>query len=268
MSWKIFEKNSRLYLKKIFEEIPSISFKSKGGANSLISDIEIMKNGESLFFIDCKLKVSQAAQFVVLNDITKRKFHDSPLNKGESIRRHPIIEHMNKNYASYSSPGQKKLLCEKNMMIDCIKKHFISKNIRFIISSLHHSNFKEFPIRITDIENLRRDFMVEGVYRNKKSGSSSLPKSERTIFKNIAKKNFKKYSIEIENERTFILFNQDAPNNLYIKNTSYYLSRKEKLRFEIRKLSKTNNSNVIFSMRLIELDSKDDIDQLSRILKN
>ena len=99
-NWELFEENATKYLNSNIQ-VKNFSFLRSGGANSNTSDISVNLGSKNIFSIECKLKTSQAAQFVVFNDVENSIFFDSAKNKGKKDRRTPIIEHMNNNYNYY-----------------------------------------------------------------------------------------------------------------------------------------------------------------------
>lgn len=248
MSWKDFEENAFEYLKNEYSNFSFLKFKKHGGSNSNIPDIEILKNNKFLFYLECKLKESQIGQFVVLKDLKSSSFIFSSANKGNELRAQAIIKHMNDQFEYYSSKKSVALRCSKNEMIDSVKSYLSSKKVKFLISSNHHSDFVKYPIRITKADNIEKHFDISGVYREKKSGSSNLPAKDLENFKNILGMKFSSFKIEQSKGKTYVSFGESAPKSPYLKNSLYFLSKKNELHFEVRKLSNTNNSNVIFKL--------------------
>ena len=265
MGWKLFEKNSLIYIKKLLVDYPEISFDLKGESNSTISDIAVFKKNKEKFFIECKLSPSQAAQFVVKNNKEEKRFYDSAGNKGDPRRRVKIIDHMNKNYNYYSEGKNIDLKCSKKVMVNCIKDFMKEKKIKFIISSSHHSDFLKNPIKIINVNNIEKNFDIDGKYRIKRSGTRKIPRLELSNFKKIALKEFGSHRINTDNNgKSFITFSNKYTGGRDI-DKDYFLSKKSNFLYEIKKKSSTNNSNIIFSMKLINNIKKDDREQLEKI---
>jgi len=263
MTWKIFEHNVYEYLANNIC-INNISIVHMGDSNSTVSDFDVYDRGNKIFTIECKKNISQASQFVVINDVTNEEFRISTNNKSVNDFTGEIIEHMNDNYEYYSKEKnnentQNKLMCSKKLMFKRVKSQLKSK-AKFITSSNFENNFSnKRPLLLIPIEDIENYFDISGIYRTKRSGSSKLPKKNYPYFEN-------KYKTFIEENKIYIkdpnnTINPDVEEGFYFSE-----SNSEGLR-EIRKKGKTANSNVIFSLTLKNNFRHTDLKTLSNYIK-
>jgi len=263
VNWQEFELNASKYLNEFCASPGSgISFEVHGGTDSSVADISVRKDKKHQFYIECKLGTSQAGQFVVLNSTTTRTFSASPRNKGKEQRWNEIIDHMNDDYEYYSVSRNVPMRCETAMMIRSIREHYIEKGVKFLIASNRACDFPKNLIKVIDIETFDADFEVSGVYRRKKSGSRHLPMKDREHFERIAREEFENPKIVHEDRKTFVTIDED-PMDLHVDGR-YYLSEQGEGTYIVKKLSGTNNRNVIFTLRFAPADGNYGLDGLRR----
>jgi len=246
-NWELFEENSTEFLNSTVQ-IKNLSFIRSGGTNSNISDISVNFKSKNIFNIECKFKTSQAAQFVVFNDVKKSSFFDSAKNKGKKDRRTPIIDHMNNNYKYYSSKGSVELICNKDLMFNAVKEHYRDKKVLFFISSNHFEEFsKKNFIKVIGLNEMKDNFDISGVYRVKRSGTSDVPQKDISYVKNIISEELGKCRFEINKNKLYLQTNESL-KNFYLDKEKYLLSPVGKNTYRVKKRSNTQNSNIIFTL--------------------
>lgn len=262
-NWKICEKECFEYLKKNFSS-KKFTFEENGGSDSTKSDILLKKNGIQCFFIESKMQEAQCGQFVVRQE--KNRFVNSENNRHQkNLVEDVIIDKMNENFDEYANPGTsgKKLNLDNSYFYEWIYNFYKSKDVKYFIveklvgeNNLSPDNFVIFPI-----QHFHKYFKVSGTYRVKKSGSTH--PSQTNILEIESCLNDEKIShsrITFKNDKAYIKLSEKR-EKFQIQGIKYdYQFNPEGYNiFEIRRLSNTNNANVIFS---ISLDKKQDVEDL------
>lgn len=249
MTWKKFEENVYDFIKSNLD-FNNIHIVHMGNSNSTVSDIDFYHKSNKIFTIECKQAHSQASQFVVKKDEVNKKFFWSQSNKSpKDSAAEKIINSMNNDFEYYSQVNKDDkldvdLICGRSLMFERVISQIKSK-ASFIASSNHMTNFsKENPLLICKIDDIPENFDITGKYRVKKSGSSELPKKERFKYN----KKYKDKILEVDG-KIYIL---DPKKEYTPEKEGEYFSKEldDKGYREIRKLSKTKNANVIFSLNL------------------
>lgn len=262
-NWELFEENATEYLNSNVR-IKNISFLRYGGTNSNASDISVNFGSKNIFSIECKLKISQAAQFVVFNDDENSKFFDSAKNKGRKDRRTPIIEHMNNSYNYYSSNSSVELICNKDLMFNAVKEHYRFKKVLFFISSNHFEDFSKNFIKVVGLNEIKDNFNISGVYRVKRSGTRDVPQKDFAYVKNMISEELGNCKFEINKNKLYLKTNKSL-KSLYLDRKKYILSPDGKNTYRVKKRSSTQNSNIIFTLTF---DPKNIIDNGLKKMKN
>ena len=251
-NWEIFENECVSYLEGSFTN-SDFQFVSSGGANSSVSDIEVYDNEKNnVFDIEVKLSPCQSGQFVTV--VKKGQFILSPRNKFKNSFSNKIIILLNENFEFFNKVEQAALdLCiDDDVLYSWIKEHYKSKNSLFIITSEVLKGYKA----IIPIDDLEKYFEISACLRRKKSGTSNVSKSGQNEAIIELKKSIPhgekirevligdKIFIEFENKSKLI---SRANRNI---GDSYFLSPDNRGfgYYTLRKKSKTNNINVIFSL--------------------
>ena len=274
MGWQKFEENVYKFLKNTLD-IKNLTLDHKGGSDSTTSDIKFSVNNSQKFILEVKKNIAQAGQFVVVGNVKNKKYSVSAKTVC-TLETKSIITHMNNN--NYyrleekkfeNAPKGKKeaieLICDKKLMYKRVIAQMKTKS--YFIASSHHdkdSNFsKENPLIIEKIDDLENYFDITGTYRPKWSGSAPLPIPKYEDVKKI-------FKCKEEGNRLYVI----DQNNQYQKywtekltpttdrfDAHLYLSKpiKNDLR-EVKKLSTTYNSNVIFTLKLKEKNKLDHTD--------
>ena len=247
-----FELESLNFLKEYYSYNDSIQYVHHKTTDSTHSDIEVLINGESKFFIEAKDTNAQSGQFVLIPDDESKTFLFSSKNKSNpnSIT-DIIITHMNGQYDNFKNAG--KSGCEINLdsknFIDWIISYYKQKNVRYIIT-------KRENMIILPIDRFGEYFNVSAKYRSKKSGSNPPAKRDIPDIISILECRLKINTdsiirvLEQGKNKLFVVSKQNLSGTKfdYGKYTYYLSNREEPIGYEVRRLSNTNNMNVIFSI--------------------
>nr|DAJ95801.1 MAG TPA: HhaI Restriction Endonuclease/DNA Complex, modification, protein-DNA complex, iodine [Caudoviricetes sp.] len=257
-----FELESLAYLESRYNK-NGIEFIHHDTTDSTGSDIEVVKNGRSIFFIEAKDTAAQSGQFVLLPNDTTRSFIFSPRNKSVPNEMTQImIEYMNADYDRFNAAGTagEALNINPDVFTNWIIGHYKEKNVKYVIS-------KRQNMIICPIEKFGEYFEVSANFRIKKSGSSE--PSGKYVDSVIAalQQNYGLTDIykQTVNGKKKLFVN--APAHLSkvrfeLGDYTYYLSPQETAgNFEVKQLSNTRNKNVIFSINVIKEQSASDLAQ-------
>lgn len=238
-----FEIECYNYLKEKYGD----RFYREGGMDSTKSDIAVIKNNRTAFFIEAKDTAAQSGQFVLLPDEDIETFVFSPRNKSEPNEMTDIIiDYMNQDFDRFNCAGTagESLDIDSDVFSDWIIQHYIDKDVKYVIS--YRNGYVILPI-----EKFDEYFNISATYRIKKSGSGEpakrdIPAVMRTISNTYASAEFyqrgKKLFVNIPNRISIQRFT--------LGNFTYYLSEQDTNTYEVRRLSNTYNMNVIFSIQL------------------
>lgn len=251
-SWEESEKRCEAYLNENYST-EKVVFKRKGGHDSNVCDILVMCNNRPCFFMDVKQCSSQAGQFVLFPDYKKGRFVFSEKNKEsqtESCLR--IIDMMNSRFLHYADEKRKKLplpadYTSMGIYASWIVDFYREKGARFFIFENKKLEYFIFPI-----ESLLHYCSVNGCYRVKKSGTRTLPVSERSILKEFVERTFPTSEIIVDGEKFLFTVSPNLESfHDIVKGMKYFFACDNGL-CEVRKESKTFNRNVIFQLSLNE----------------
>lgn len=242
-AWEEFEQRAHTYLKQTFGTYAT--FTLNGASDSTIADILVEPKRGASFHMEAKLTPAQSGQFVLLPDTQTNTFQYSPGNKTAiNPLSTKIIQHMNMNFTTFSNSGTKgqAIVFEdaESVFISWVVHFYHSKGVRYIITN----DFKIFPIN-----DLGKHFHVTATYRIKKSGSSSVGTTKSTAIKNLLPTlNIGVTNIETTENKVFVSANTNLDKKIFSYQETRYMFAKRNDRYEVRKLSNTNNANVIFSI--------------------
>lgn len=251
--WQLFEQECCTFLSSRFSDYP-FSFKLNGGSDSTSSDIEVRKGNRVVFSLEVKLSPSQSGQFVVMSD--NGQYTYSPNNMFQAdINARKIISHLNKNFESYARVKQSAINidCPEHILNGWIKNHYTSKDSKFIITGTALGADKI----VVPLDELEHWFIVSACLRRKRSGSRALPKSEFDYAERQIKNHFENEDFNIRNmesvNKKFIvtLDSGDLDKSKRYIGGNMFMSqdRSSSNKFIVKKLSSTNNANVVFSLR-------------------
>lgn len=244
--WKEFEIDCTNYLSKTYGQYAQ--FTHQGGEDSTTPDI-FVETSTGAFYIDVKHSPAQCGQFVLIPNITTRKFEYSKQNVNRiNSYASMIIKHMNKSFDEFREAGTtgKDIIMENGDQIfsDWIIDIYKEKGTKFFITN----NYTILPI-----ERVKDYFHITATYRIKRSGSSSVGKSHLDSVKDyINSHNATIHEILTLEDKLFIVSDDELHNQRFVLQGYEYMYSLRDKKYEIRKLSNTYNANVIFSIRLKE----------------
>lgn len=250
-NWSNFECNATKFLNDNYSN-SKVYFEHEGGSNSNVSDIKVIVDGKITSYVESKMNLAQSGQFVLL--LEDSSFVFSPKNKSKlNDSSKFILDYINYNFDYFKNVGTNSLSIDLSpeTFNDWIINHYKNKGVKFIITTTFDNQYLLFPI-----EDFGKYFTVTANFRRKKSGSANLPKSYDIIvenyFKDMLSKQNLNYKIFRDGSKCFIHidgFNSFSKYKFPLNEKSTgYLSDKGLNLYEIKKLSNTNNPNVIFSI--------------------
>ncbi len=249
-NWELFEIECLDFLKSTYFDLPYY-FIRKGGSDSTKSDIEIYnkQNNKKLLSVEAKLSPSQCGQFVV--HYFDNKFILSEKGKYINEFTESIIKHINEKEISNFDSGLVKLDVGTDLIIDWVKSHYKSKDCQFFITS----NKLGGDLVCIPLNYLQDYFSFSCVMRRKKSGTSDVPLKELQSSIQIVNDSLKTYGYNIignsyENKKLNITVDKkiQSKNHQY-SNKNHFLSETDSENvYRVKKRSKTNNINIIFSI--------------------
>ncbi len=253
-----FEKDCFEYLKSHFKT-EYVDFVHMGGMDSTKSDIVTLKNGKELFYIEAKDSQAQSGQFVLLPEKDKKIFVFSPHNRStENEMTRIITEHMNANFDHFANAGTsgQVLNVDVDVFSNWIIQHYKSKNVKYVISR-NDGEYVIFPIR-----KFAEYFDIKSNYRIKKSGSGRPANKDIHDIEKLICQTYPTAEFSRENKKLFVYISKEIQEDRFtMGNYTYYLSRQGLNKYEVRKLSNTNNMNVIFSVELVKGQNKIDLEE-------
>lgn len=247
--WKKFEQDSVIYLKEQFKDI---GFTLKGGTDSTVSDILVQTKSGIQFYIEAKMATAQCGQFVLLPDFEGERFKYSLKPKTEENEYSETIrQYMNDNFFDfcYVNGRGRNIELKKDVFYNWIKNYYAAKNVKFIIS--RKNNYTIIPLNL-----LEDFFIVSAKYRIKRSGTANPSRNNKSeIIKMLDELKEEKgcaYEIEYGNykTKTYVNISCDLKDKYIQAETHEYIFRKSGERYYLRRRSKTENANVIFSIKL------------------
>ncbi len=258
-----FEIDCCEYLNRVYKT-ETAQFYREGGMDSTRSDIALIKDGRTDFYIEVKDASAQSGQFVLLPNEGSRAFTFSPRNHSEPNDMTDIImNYMNSRFDLFNNAGTagRRLDIDSGVFEDWIIEHYISKNVKYVISGFEE--YVIFPIR-----KFGEYFNITANYRIKKSGSGSPAKKDSAAVKQIIKDHYETTIFSSNGDKLFAEISEPVVNDRFILGKyTYYLSSQGGNDYEIRRLSNTYNMNVIFSIKLIRDQGKKDLEEFEAELK-
>lgn len=242
-TWQNFEIDATKYLNDTYGNLAT--FTHEGGTDSTTPDILVELNNGKQFYIEAKCSKAQCGQFVLQPDVVTSTFKytaKNPINQYAE----KIIDFMNNDFESFKEAGTKgkDIEMDPSVFVNWITKIYKDKNVKFYITD----NFVFVPI-----DKFAEFFNVTAKYRVKRSGSTDVGKTTldkviehiKTLGVSNSIDEFKKLD-----KKLFVTANKDIHNLRFIFDGFEYMFSKRDNVYEVRKLSNTFNSNVIFSISL------------------
>ncbi len=259
MAWKKFEKACFKYLSD--KHSGEFSFKSHGQSDSTKADVEVISFGKSKFFIEIKEDISQCCQFVVFpNDETKKFEVSAGVKSPDTQNRRAIVKFMDERYKKFSKVGSSgiSLDIDKDILYGWVNDFYTAKKVKFFITK--GDEYIIFPI-----SKFSYYFDISAVYRKKRSGSNEPNKDnnyeeiEAGIKENSISGDVEFAFVGNKNRCFFHTNSNIEKQRIVCSNYTYQFktnghSKKIKAKndyvYEVRRLSNTNNPNVICQLSL------------------
>lgn len=245
-NWEKFELDCVEYLNQQYDKYAV--FRHEGGCDSTISDIIVNTYTGNTFYIEVKSESSQCGQFVLIPNINTACFEYSkknakPINDYTKI----IMNHINNSYEDYIKAGSKGKNIDfpnnENIFSQWIIDYYSKKNVKFFISKNFH---------LVPIEEFSNYFYVSATLRTKKSGSKDVGKKSIELVLNYLTNHYKILNHRVDSDKLFIKSEQNLDKNVFSLDGDNYMFSLSNDEYRIRKLSHTNNYNVIFSIKYKE----------------
>lgn len=241
--WKEFEIDCTNYLQHKFGAYAT--FKHLGEEDSTIPDILVQTKSGDSFYIDVKHSPAQCGQFVLLENTMTEQFEYSPRNVNViNVYAKQIMQYMNSRFDDFrdaDTAGQNIVMPNGNKVFsNWVVDTYSRKGAKFFITNeytiLPLNRFKEY-------------FNITAKYRVKKSGSSAVGKTRLTSVRNyIESQEYNVADIRIEGDKLFVSSSQKLHSQKFSLGKYQYMFSQRGADYEVRKLSNTNNANVIFSI--------------------
>lgn len=253
--WRNFEKESVIFLKNKF---PKIVIQELGDSDSTVTDLKINNS----FFVEIKSPLSQAGQFVIEEKNGFWVFGNG--NKSIPTKNSElIIKKINSLEKQNFHTSGHTLDIKKDIQIGWIKDFYKQRKVDFFITEYGGEKI------IVSIENIDKIFDINCTIRRKKSGSSEVSNKlwheikEDKIFKHMKKnqridgKLYVEYS-NIPHDLTSTITKKDVILKEDYHRIQFKKTQENDNVFYLRKLSKTANPTVIFTLNTIRgQDNKD-----------
>lgn len=243
-NWEKFENDCTKFLIEHFGDYATFILQGKN--NSTIPDIKVATKKNKTFYIEVKHSPAQCGQFVLLPNIETKKFEYSRFNSTDiNVFSQLIINHMNNNFEEFLDAGTAGKTIEfencNEIFTQWIIKAYKDKGVKFFITN----NYVILPI-----EKFATYFNVSAKYRIKRSGSNSV--GSRNVEQVVKYLNSQYANIQLETfkNKVFIFTKENLHNKRFILDGHEYMISKQDTKYEVRKLSNTFNTNVIFSIEL------------------
>lgn len=257
-----FELDSLEYLRTSYGK-DGIEFFHHDTADSTGSDIEVIINGHSAFFIEAKDTAAQSGQFVLLPDDASKTFIFSPRNKSlPNEMTELMIAYMNQDYDRFNAAGTagEVLNIDPDIFTQWIIGHYREKKVKYVISKRNH-------MLICPIEKFGEYFEVSANFRIKKSGSSEPSGIYVDAVISALKNKFGITDVYKQTVKGKKKLFANAPASLSkvrfeLGNYTYYLSpQTDEGLFEVKQLSNTRNKNVIFTINVKQEQLASDLEK-------
>lgn len=266
-NWQTCEKECLEYLQKHFSS-KKYTFEAQGGSDSTKSDILLLKNGLSIFYIESKMKQAQCGQFVAFPNKETRTFDYSNANAyPQNIQSEIILDKMSEDFDRYKSPSTDgiELIMDKSYFYSWIYEFYKAKGVKYFISekNVGKNNITQDNFIIFPIEKFHKYFDVTSLYRRKKSGSAN--PNEKNYPEIITAANSEGFTISkiYKNDKyTFVEMNAAAMTyKITAISFTYQFKHVKDNIFKVTRLSNTANPNVIFSINLVQGQQESDLEK-------
>ena len=254
-TWETFEIDCTNYLTEQFGQYAT--FTHQGSSNSTVPDIKVITKKNKQFYIEAKHSPAQCGQFVLKANNATKTFTFSKRNKSKINEfSKQIIDYMNKHFSTFVNAGTSGedihiTDCE-NLFATWIIDKYKHMGVKYIITN----NFIILPL-----EKILEYFEIKGKFRVKKSGSNEPSKKYYNDILYILNNqyNIPNFTLEKvkkdskEKVKMFVATEKNLSHKKFIVGEYAYEFRPANdcvNKYEIRNLSNTFNTTVIFSIKL------------------
>lgn len=250
--WEKFEIESCSYLNQVYGE-KTLFFTSKGGKDASASDITVNYGDRVLFSIEAKYSPSQSGQFV-LTEENGQYILSNENRLGNNRYTQIIIDFLNENKENYSPIGQKAVRINgiQHALAHWIIEHYKKKDSYFVITSTVLGSYKA----IIPIDEINDYFDISAVVRRKKSGTSDVAQYKVDGCLKELESFIEKFGLEISEvsraKKTSVKFNKVIElkkADRYFGENFFLSPNSDGVSYRIKTKAKTNNVNVVFSLK-------------------
>lgn len=240
--WEQFENESCQYIKNMLQGMATV--RCLGKEDSTASDIKVTTKSGQTFFIESKRCPSQAGQFVVVPNLKRRLFEFSPKNKTSANRATALIlRNISQDFDRFYGAGTKGevINIDQDTLYNWVESHYKSLDVKFFITN---------DLAVSDISDFRKTFSVTATCRAKRSGSKPVPKKNFPEVLDFLKSELG--GVRIQTFNNHLLWMPEVPpkvKTFELEDEKYFLSQVGS-GYKVKKLSKTNNLSVVFSVDL------------------
>lgn len=252
-TWQDFEKECCDYLNNNYGRW-GISFRLSGASNSNAPDIMVYKGNIHILNIEVKMAKAQSGQFVVKYE--NGRFVFSAENKTDAGDAVAIIAHMNRNKEKYKNVGTKSISIDmdKDEFAKWIVAHYLEKNEPYVITK------GEEGFIVVPIEKYTDYFKTTAAYRIKKSGSCDVSSANLVDIKAYFRANGKTPVFSFVGKKLYMKnYPMREKEKFTVGKYDYMVSSIDHNGCYLRRLSNTNNANVIFSIELKSRQRQNDL---------
>lgn len=230
------------------------SFEHQGNGDSTVSDILVTRNSDR-FYIEIKSPHAQSGQFVLIPNMTSRRFDFSVKNKTtENELTAVIIDFMNEHWDKYKDVSTKGLELDLSNQVfsHWITDYYRSKHVRYFISGTS-SHFIIIPIAA-----FPSSFSVTASYRCKRSGTRRLSASALPSVSAYLEQAYPGSKVMCIGKHAYLKTPRSDLNKTFFNvpdsMNTFYLSKDDYVHdgYRVSVRSVTNNPNVIFSINLLD----------------
>lgn len=241
--WKKFEEECVKYLNDNFRDYAI--FELKGGSNSTLPDIFVQTKTNKEFYIEAKDVPAQCGQFVAFPDYETQTFVLSDKNKSIPNKyTNLILEYMSQNFEVFEGSGKAgtNIQLSEDIFVGWITTYYKNKGVKLFITD---------DFTIVPIEKLGEYFHASCTYRAKKSGSSDVGKRYmKDVLAFIKNNNFGVTDYHEDGKKLFVYSSNNIHGTRFMIDNQEYMFSKREEKYAVRRLSNTNNRNIIFSIDL------------------
>lgn len=257
-NWEQLEKDCFNYLKAKYPSLKSVE--AYGKSDSTKPDIKLTNSNDEEFFIEVKSENAQCCQFVAFPNEDSEEFDFSSQNQAPfSNGCRAILDYMKNDFSKFKSVNSAGIDIEvdKSVLYSLVQDFYAPKGVKFFITKA--DDFIVFPI-----EKFEDYFDISACYRKKKSGSNEVNKNQEDELTaglmSIDSDAVFEFAFVGGKQRCICFSNKiKHAQRLICKDYTYqfkdneYSSQCERAgvnAFEVRRLSNTNNPNIICTLKL------------------